>query len=340
MSTLVSVPETLSALSDLVSAGDIPAARKLGKTLVNKADIRSLWLIARIANLLEHRPRAAADILRTWWETAPTEADKAIITACTPKQGDQRRQTQPTDRAPRSNRRNTYQAPSTVTTEQRPDARQRRRTRQEQQDAAAFGRYQADRAGVAEGDQLKDRDDAAKDAQVYASGIDYDTAALYGTRGLRCLSCWISRGSAELDTERVKAGHGDDGLCVECRESGRPGIPPLPAGHLHADEITARCAFICAELDAPAARVALRTEWKQATDPAVQALIADYVAAHLPADQANEADQADAAPLAACGTCGIERGPRDVRGLPTDDGQCAECRELAADLAADLADAA
>jgi hypothetical protein len=325
MSTLVSVPEVLSELSDLVSAGDIPAARKLSKTLVNKADLHSLTLIARIAELLENRPRTAVDILRQWWKTAPTETDKAIITACAPKQGDQRRQAQP-DRAPQRNR-DQYQAPSAVTTEQRPDARQRRRTRQEQQDAAAFGRYQAERAGVAEGDQLKDRDAAAKDAQVYASGIDYDTAALYGTRGLRCLSCWISRGSAELDTERVKAGHGDDGLCVECRESGRPGIPPLPAGHLHADEITARCAFICAELDAPAALVALRTEWKQATDPAVQALIADYVAAHLPADQA------DAAPLAACGTCGIERGPRDVRGLPTDDGQCAECRELAADMA-------
>jgi len=305
----------------------VVVTRRIGDVFLAGALLRSLkraWPGARLDMLVFQGTEGVARL-------APTDADKAIIAACAPKQGDQRRQAQPTtDRAPQRNRRNTYQAPSAVTTTHRPNARQRRRTRQEQQDAAAFRRYQAERAGVAEGDQLQDRDDTAQDAQVYASGIDYDTAALYGTRGLRCLSCWISRGSAELDTERVKAGHGDDGLCVECRETGRPGIPPLPAGHLHADEITARCAFICAELDAPAALVALRTEWKQADDPAVQALIADYAAAHLPTDQS---DQADAAPLAACGTCGIERGPRDVRGLPTDDGQCAECRDLAADLA-------
>lgn len=325
MTVVVSVPDALSELAALVQAGDIPAARKAGKKLINSADMRQLWLISRIATLLEDKPRAAVDILRHWYRTAPTDVDRAIIAACAPKDGEQRRRTQPTaDRAPRWNGRNKYQAPSTVRTERRADLRRARKSRQEQQDAAAFRRYQNERAGVAEGDQTPDRDTAARDAQVYASGFDYDAAAMFDTRGLRCVSCWINRGSAELDAERVKAGHGDDGLCVECRDAGRPGIPPLPVGHLQRDEITARCSFIWAELGDVAARVALRTEWRKATDPAIRALIADYVTAHLPAEPAP-------AELAACQSCTEARTARDVRGLATDDGMCAECRAIDAE---------
>lgn len=331
MTVVVSIPDALSELAALVQAGDIPAARKAGKKLINSADMRQLWLISRIATLLEDKPRAAVDILRHWYRVAPTDVDRAIIAACAPKDGEQRRRTQAAaDRAPRWNRRSTYQAPGTVRTEQRADLRRARRTRQEQQDAAAFRRYQNERAGLAEGQQTPDRDSAARDGQVYGSGFDYDAAALFDTRGLRCLSCWINRGSAELDAERVKAGHGDDGLCVECRDAGRPGIPPLPVGHLQRDEIIARCEFISAELAEPAARVALRTEWRRATDPAIRALIADYVTANLPAEAAP-------AELAACASCSEARTARDVRGVDTDDALCAECRAVDAEPAAELA---
>lgn len=333
MTVVASIPDALSELTALVQAGDIPAARKAGKKLINSADMRQLWLISRIAKLLEDRPNTAVDILRHWWKNAPTDVDRAIIEACAPKNGEKRRRPEPAaDRAPRWNSRNTYQAPSTVRTKQSDEARTRRRNRQEQQDAAAFRRYQAERAGVAEGDQLKTRDDAAKDAQVYASGFDYDTAALYGTRGTRCVDCSISRGSAEVDAERIKAGHGDDGLCVECRESGRPGIPALPVGHTVADAVFARCSFIRTHaVDDVAARVALRVEWKHNT--AARPLISDYVTANLPEEPAAPA----AVELGTCHACPTQRTARDVRGLTTDDGYCADCREFAAELDAEQA---
>ncbi|MFI6029452.1 hypothetical protein [Amycolatopsis magusensis] len=286
-------------------------------------------MIARVADVLENRPRTAVDILRHWWASAPSDADRAIIAACAPKNGEQRRRPQSdTGRAPRWNGRNNYQAPSTVRTEQRAELRRRRKSRQEQNDAAAFRRYQAERAGVAEGEQIPDRDDATRAEQVYASGFDYDRAALYSTDvAFRCLSCSINRGRYDLDRARMSAGHGDDGLCAECRESGRPGIPELPAGHTLADAVTARCSFIWAERGTVAARVALRAEWRQAPAPAVRAAIADYVSAHLSAEQPAEVP----AELSPCTGCPDPRTARDLRGVAEDDGLCAECR--AADAA-------
>ncbi|MGW4527835.1 hypothetical protein [Amycolatopsis sp. NPDC004378] len=331
MSVIASVPETISELTALVQAGDIPAARKLGKKLLNVAETRELWLIAKIADVLDNRPRTAVDILRQWWASAPSAEDRAIIAACAPKNGEQRRRPQAdTGRAPRWNGRNNYQAPGTVRTEQRAELRRRRRSRQEQNDAAAFRRYQAERAGVTEGEQIPDRDDAARAEQVYASGFDYDRAALYGTDlAFRCLSCSISRGRYDLDRARMSAGHGDDGLCAECRESGRPGIPELPAGHTPADAVTARCSFVWAQLGTVAARVALRAEWRQATTPAVRAAIADYVSAHLPAEEPAEVP----AELAPCTGCPDARTARDLRGVAEDDGLCAECRAADAETA-------
>jgi len=285
MSIVVSVPETIAELTTLVQAGDIPAARKLGKKLINKAETRELWLIAKIADLLDNRPRTAVDILRQWWASAPTDADRAIIAACAPKNGEQRRPQSQTGSTGRRDSRSGNRAPSTVKTEQSDDLRRRRRTRQELSDAAAFANYQTERAGVAEGDQIPDRDEREQATKVYASGFDYDRAALYGTDvAFRCLSCSISRGRYDLPRDRMTAGHGDDGLCAGCRESGRPGIPELPTGHSLSDAVTARCLVIQSEYGTDAARAMLRAEWRQVTMPAVRAAIADYVAANLPAE--------------------------------------------------------
>lgn len=324
MSVDSSVSETISELTALVQAGDIPEARKLGKQLLDVAETRELWLIAKIADVLDNRPRTAVEILRHWWASAPSESDRAIIAACAPKNGEQRRRPQTTTgRVPHYNGRNNYQAPSTVKVEQRAELRRRRKSRQEQTDAAAFARYQAERAGVAEGDQIPDRDDTARAEQVYASGFDYDRAALYGTDvPFRCLSCSISRGRYDLDRDRMKAGAGDDGLCADCRESDRPGIPELPAGHTLAEAVYARCSFVWADLGTAGARVVLRAEWRQATMPAIRAAIADYVRANLPAEEPAEVP----AELAPCTGCPDARSIRDLRGVAQDDGLCAECR--------------
>ncbi|UUV32090.1 hypothetical protein NQK81_01195 [Amycolatopsis roodepoortensis] len=338
MSVVYSVPENLVELTKLVEAGDLPAAKKLGKTLLNKADMRALWLIARIAKLLENRPHGAVDLLRAWWESAPTEADRAIIAACAPKDGEQRHRPQASnDRAPRWNGRNNYQAPSTVQTRRQDaaDLRTRRRARQEAADAAAFRRYKGERGGVADGPQLDTREDRERAEQVYASGFDYDRAALHGTDvPFRCLSCSISRSRYDLNRDRIKAGHGDDGLCGECRERGYPGIPELANGHSVADAVNARCAFLCAELGAVAARVALQTEWKQAKGRgAIQAAISDYAFTHFPAKDADELPAATAG-VAPCTGCPEARTAHDLRAVGEDDGLCAECRAADAENAA------
>lgn len=339
MSAVSSLPEARAELSALVRAGEFRAARALGRKLLKVVDVRELWLIALSIEELENRPHTAVALLRHWQDTAPTDADRAIIAACMPEQDAPRRRAESdTGRAPAWNGRNNYQAPSTVTTTQRNDVRRRRRSRQQQQDAAAFTQYREQRAGVREGDQLKDRDERAQDAQVYASGFDYDRAALHGTEEpFRCLSCRISRGRYDLDGDRIKDGHGDDGLCAECRDSGRPGIPELPAGHSVADAVTARCSFYWAELGTVAARVALRVEWQQAAKlPEVREAIADYVTANLPAEKPTE-EEADTPALTACQFCAAPRSPRDyrqVRKAGTDDGLCGACRELSAEYAA------
>lgn len=334
MSVVASVPETIAELSALVSSGDIPAARKLGRKLINQADTHDLWLIAKVANVLEERPRTAVDILRHWWSTAPTDTDRAIIAACAPKDGAQRHPAKPATN--RTIRRSNHR-PRPVSTEQRNDVRRRRRTRQEQADAAAMARYQAERAGQAEGSQIPDRDEAAQAEQVYASGFDYDSAALYGTTESRCLSCSIGRERYDLDRTRLQAGHGDDGLCAECREIGRPGIPELPAGHTYLENIAARCAFIRAELGDAAARVVLRTEWQRTRRLGVRAAIADYVTAYLP-------EKVTAPALPVCELCESTLTPRDMRNPTTDGSRCTDCRTFSAEVdaheaAADEADA-
>jgi PAS domain-containing protein len=331
MTAVVSVSETISELTTLVQAGNIREARKLGKTLINKAEARDLWLIAQIAHVLESRPRTAVDILRQWWCSAPSEADKAIIFACAPKDGEQRHRPKPANG--RVLPRTRHHRPSAVTTTVDVMAK-RARSRQEQADAADFARYRAESAGVADGDQVQDRDDRRQAEQVYASGIDYDRAALYRT-GLefRCLFCNVEREKYDLHAERMQAGHGDDGLCQECRETRKDGIPELPAGHSAADAIDARCSFIWERaVTASAARVFLQGEWKRAVTPAVREAIADYARANLPQEQPAEAPAAN---LGTCELCPERRTAKDVRGVADDDGLCAECRALLAELAAE-----
>lgn len=317
------VPETILDMATSLRVGDFDEARQLGREVIKKADPRAWHIIHMVADVLENRPRAAVAILRKWWKDAPTAADRALIAACAPSEEDQRQRRAPatTDRQPYYNGRNNHQAPSTVQTRQ--GTRQRRRSRQEAADAAAIQRYQAERAGMADGPQILDRDDRARAEQVYASGFDYDRAALYGTEvPFRCLSCSISRGRYDLDRARTRAGHGDDGLCADCRESGRPGIPALPSGHTPAEAITARCAFILASLPAAAARISLLSDWRSAPTATAQGVIVEFAQTHLPAKPA----ATPAADLGVCATCPDPRTARDLRGITEDDGMCAACR--------------
>ncbi len=326
-----SIPEILSELTELVRKGDMPGARRLGRRLEGRADVRQLRLVAAVVKVRETRPNTARVIVGQWWKQAHNEADRALIAACMPEKGEKPRERLRSD-SPRATRRTRRAAADRVTTEQRAELIKKRNTRQELADAALMARYEAERAGVADGPQVQDRDERAQAEKVYASGFDYDCAALYGTEiAFRCLGCTISRGRYDLDRVRMQAGTGDDGLCSDCREKGIRGIPELPAGHTKAEAIKARCDFVWQEVNADLGVVVavrrLKSQWREGRTPFVRAIIGEFgteqvAAAEVAAEQAAEAP----AELNACGTCGEARSERDVRGVAADDFLCKGCR--------------
>ncbi|HET6285777.1 MAG TPA: hypothetical protein VFG15_03370 [Amycolatopsis sp.] len=325
--------ELAAQMADYMRAGNKDAAKAVGKLLLDVADPHELALVQRIATLLADRPRTAVAYLRRWWSYASERgmyAEAAIIAACAPKKDENRKFPQANDdHAPRA-----YQAPSAVRTRRQDaaDLRTRRKARQDAADLAALDKYRGERGGVAEGTQLATREDREEQAKPYASGFDYDNAALYGTTvPLRCISCTISRERYDLHHDRIKAGHGDDGLCGECRERNRPGIPELTEGHSLEEAIAARYTVALHGLDYAAARVFLLTEWRQtAGTPAVRLAIADYGREHYPSRPADKAP----AELAPCTGCPDKRTSRDLRGVTKDDGLCAGCRAADAENAA------
>lgn len=312
MSHSVTIPEALTNVAALVSAGELKAARREGRKLLDIADQRSLEIIAECVRILETRPRIAVIKLRHFRDTCDNETDRAIIAACTPKPGEQARRPEPEpDRAPRWTRRAIEKARSRaageVRTSVRPELRRRNR-RQAREESAVVSVYASERAGV---------DDAPERAELPVGyAIDYDRAAVPALRGTPCVFCWLERSSADQ-----ASGRGDDGLCADCRESSRPGIPTLPAGHTHVDAIEARCAYIAARTGT-AAHGILCKEWQRA-NARDRATIAAWVQTHpLPADTAPvaEHDANTAAVGAACEQCGDLRQVRH--------GLCVDCRKL------------
>ncbi|SDD56231.1 hypothetical protein [Actinokineospora iranica] len=304
-SVVMTIPDVLDEITAELKAGRIRRARALGRKLLDKADLRDLWLLRKIADVLEHRPYTAADILRGWMDRAPEDAgrDCAIIRACLPEDGEIRHRPRGKSGSTRRYTTSTPRASRVVTT-QKPNGRKARRTRRKMRAEAEVHSYQAERAGVAEGEQIPDRDDRAAEEQVYASGVDFDRAALYGMdTPYLCLTCTIGRGRYDLDTARVRAGRGDDGLCAQCRENGRRGVAPLPTGHTDTHTSRARCwylfnAWACEGDDA--VRAILRAEWKHAPSPEARDAVVTFVAAHLAPEQeapATTEEPAAAAPL-------------------------------------------
>lgn len=325
MSDSVAIPESLAELTALVKAGELRDAKRLTRKLLNRADTHDLTVIAQCGHMLETWPRTAVTHLRDYWRRS-TEHDRAIIAACVPEPGEpcHRREPQPA-RAPRWTRTNTYQAPRDLRTEVRPEARRHQKPNQ-RQDIATVTAYDAERAGV------DDQPPRAEPAPGYH--LDYDRAAVPDVRGTPCVRCWLERASTDLATARVRAGHGDDGLCASCRDAHRPGIPELPTEHTRADAITARCAFIAAHVPTAAVKI-LRNEWKRATG-ADRDVIAAWVAAHLTGQTgdtteptATESAPTDTDTPATCGQCGLDPNTVDrAETISLVDGLCEQCRDL------------
>jgi hypothetical protein len=237
-----SVPDSLAALRDLTAAGDLAAARRETRRLLADADPHALTVLAHCADALLRAPDAAViELRKLWWATDPDH--RAIIEACVPAEGQRPALPGPViDHFARNRPR--YVAPRDLRiTRRRPSP-----PRPRGGDSAVTAAYLRERGGV---------DDQPEPQQRPAGyQLDYDLAAVPALRGLPCVYCWIERSRADHVGD-------DDGLCGDCRDSGRPGIPALPAGHTRAQARVARCQHI-AQTTGAGARAMLTREWKRA----------------------------------------------------------------------------
>lgn len=307
---------TLSDVASLVKAGRIADAKRQTARLLTSADPQDLGVITHCAYILETWPKIGVLKLRAYWHSA-NEHDRAIIAACAPERGEQRhRPEHATARQPRWTRRNQYQAPRDICHEVRPELRRATR-RPAPEEPAVVADYQRDRAGI---------DDVPGQVEQPAGyAIDYDRAAVPALRGTPCVRCWLERSA------RDHAGRHDDGLCTDCRDSGRPGIPSLPDGHTRDDVIEARCAFIARNFPKAAVKL-LRRYWQQSTNDHDRGVVATWVQHHdlneLARTTSPSTGRIVASEPAACTTCGEPRRACDVRCLAADDGLCSDCRAL------------
>jgi hypothetical protein len=309
MSQTLCVSDSVLAVAEMVKSGKLREAKRTTAQLLDNVHPSVLALLRECADILSRPSPVARPKLTALWQRSDQTARK-IIEACAPAhdEWDHRQVAElPADRP-------STPKPRLVTSNQgtpvsRDELRARRNQRQARKDTAA---YFAQRTDI---DDQRNSDD-----QPGGYALDYDRAAVPALRGTPCVCCWLERSSADQNTRR----RSDDGLCFECRDKGRPGIPELPAGHTRADTITARCALIAAKYHPDTARAILRNEWHRTQATQDRAMIAEWV-------QANRATvDAPAMPALAhitsmCGTCGATRQIRD--------GQCVECRKLDAEPA-------
>lgn len=258
MTTTVTIPD----LAQLIKAGDLAEAKRQASTVLADADPHDLQVVAHCAHILETWPKIGVLKLRSYWQKSD-EHDRVIIATCAPEQGQTPRTQSNDDPTPRWTARNKHEAPRDVRREIRPELC--RPPRPTGNDSAEVTAYERERAGI---------DDAPPDVdQPDGYALDYDQAAVPPLRGIPCVRCWLERSAAD-QTRRH-----DDGLCTECRERGRPGIPSLPDNHTRTDRIEARCAFI-ADTYPHLAVSLLRRFWQQVTADDDRCTIALWVGAH------------------------------------------------------------
>jgi hypothetical protein len=312
MSQTLSVSDSVFAVAEMVKSGKLREAKRTTAQLLDNVHPSVLALLRECADILSRPTPVARPKLTALWQRSD-QTGRKIIEACAPARDewDHRQVSElPTDHTRPSTPRPRPVTTSRGTPASRAELRARRDQRQARKDTAA---YFAQRT---EGDD-QPRDDDRPDG--YA--LDYDHAAVPALRGTPCVCCWLERSTADQATSR----RSDDGLCFECREKGRPGIPELPAGHSRADAITARCALIAAKYHPDTARAILRNEWHRTQTAQDRVTIAAWVQANTATVDAPAAS----APAPVIPTCSTGGATRQVR-----DGHCVDCRTLDTEPAA------
>jgi hypothetical protein len=334
--TSVTVPEALTEVAELISAGKVKKAKVAFRKLWRHLGERQFQLVEWVLNVRSHFPQeeARAKVLPVWERCE--DAERALIVASMPAKGTVD-PLSPTPQLPRQYRRG-----SGVTIKTKPERRRPRNSRANQHAAATADRYAAERMHVREGDAAPESAEDTRPNYAYAPRAEEDRALLVNTGaltsdiGFRCLGCAIVRARYDLDSARIAAKLGDDGLCRECRERGVTGLPELSPYHTGADAIQSRCEFVwqqaATEFGTVVAMERLRSVWREAHTEAARAEVVNFCEAQQRAEERAEqvAEQPAEEPAprvapkpARCATCGKFRVSTG-----NDDGQCRSCRKL------------
>ncbi|GAA2848078.1 hypothetical protein GCM10010472_01220 [Pseudonocardia halophobica] len=236
------VAARLAEIADLVERGALREARRRTARILADTDEPTQLLLAQCLQALERHPSVRVSQLRHLWRISDDDG-RAIVEACAPRHD--QLPTRPNHRDDAELRDKVRQAPRDLPTRwTTPTARRNRRPGDA--DTAA-GRYFADR--VEPEQDRDDRDDPMP--------LDYDRSALPPLRGLPCVVCRTERSSRDQHRRT------DDGLCEDCRDSGRPGISPPPAPATRESWVIARCRYVADTSATPAeCRARLRADWR------------------------------------------------------------------------------
>jgi hypothetical protein len=323
MSQTISVSDAVADVASMIKSGNPKQAKRTTAQLLDNVHPTVLTLLNECADILSRPNAVARPKLSALWHRCD-ETGRKIIEACAPAKDEWEHRRVPELPADNQPRRTDRPASPAQTRRGTPvnewELRARRDKRQARKDTAAYHDPDTGRAGVDDEPwRGKDRPDA------YA--LDYDKAALHALRGLDCVSCYSERTPTDHAPHVREGDLSDDGLCTECRDRDREGIPSLPAGFAFADpfaqaalHVAARCTYVASRHHPATARTLLNRDW-EAVPGHARALIAAWGKANTamveaPA-QGNQAPDVDA-----CG-CGSVRQVRD--------GLCVECRQLDTD---------
>ncbi|GAB3686656.1 hypothetical protein GCM10027597_38820 [Saccharopolyspora tripterygii] len=335
MSQSVTIFDSVSSVAALLRAGDLDAAREQWDVTLASADEVETAALLECGRILTCYPRTSTVHLRAAWTRATDPRVRAVIEACAPRPDEQPAHasgSEPEQEAPRWDRhaiegaRATRRTAEPVSTDTDP---QRRRDRRQQEQAARS--LTAHLSYTANNPTPTESEPATGGHPGHA--VDYDRMAINPVaqdRERRDPRRTAVRGNGRpcvalgchVEPSRADESEHSDGLCGECRDAGRPGIQ-TPDDTTHEQAIEARCAYIWDHY--PAALDHLRREWARCRSEADRATVAAWVKSHVPDPPA---EPLSAPELPACATCAAERGPRDLRQQPADDGQCASCRTL------------
>lgn len=280
------LPAALLTVAGLIRAGHLDEAKARFRTAAQEATAEQRDILERIATTL-YRYSFPVAKARLRWAAAHYPQHRALIEAATPATDPRTDQADARGDTP-STRRVLRQRAARDHPDRIDPASRRQRDALETAAAQSDQSYLDTRGDIddsphhlplPEGTSHRyhlDRTRSAPTPDGYA--LDYDRAAIPGTRGFACVHCLLER--ATTDAVITDGRRSDDGLCRSCRDVGAIGIPD----HDPAEHLRARCAHITATFPPVAAVSLLRRDWRSSRTPDDRHVIEAWVREHHPPD--------------------------------------------------------